>query len=166
MKISVPALGSILVQSSHEAFAWFADLAEEEQEVVRVVSLNSAHEVLATRDVFRGTLVDSPARPREILRAVLLVNGAAFVLGHNHPSGHTSPSDSDAATTVRLKWAADLIGLRFIDHLIIAGGRESDKYFSFADAGLLNRPFARAASSLRRSSRRSGYRRSDGPNLS
>lgn len=142
----------MIVRTSKEAFECFGDLANEEQEVVRVVSLSAANEVLGSRDVFRGTLVDSPSRPREILRAVLLVNGASFVLGHNHPSGHTFPSDSDAESTARLKWAADLIGLRLVDHLIIGRG----EYFSFADAGLLSR--REGASSLRRPSRKSGSR--------
>lgn len=150
------------VRSSRDAFPWFADLAEEEQEVVRVLSLSSAHEVLGCNEVFRGTLVDSPARPREILRAVLRVNGASFVLGHNHPSGRTFPSESDARTTVRLKWAADLVGLQMIDHLIVGRG----DYFSFADAGLLSRPSGRAGPSRRRLSRKSVSQSLDGPDPS
>jgi DNA repair protein RadC len=139
------------VRSSKDAFRWFADLAGEPQEVVRVLSLSAANEVLGTCEVFRGTLVDSPSRPREILRAVLLANAASFVVGHNHPSGKVFPSDSDARSTARLKWAAELIGLKLQDHLIVGGG----EYFSFADSGLI-----RSRPSTRRPWRKPGSRRS------
>lgn len=140
-----------VVHGSREAFGWFRDLKCESQEVLRVVPLNVANEALGVREVFRGTLVDSPARPREILRAVLEANGAGFVVGHNHPSGRAVPSEADARLTARLKWAAEVVGLQFTDHLIVAG----DEYFSFADGGLLSQ----SVSSLKRFSCRRSSRR-------
>ncbi|GGO77137.1 JAB domain-containing protein [Nonomuraea cavernae] len=56
---------------------------------------------------------------REIITAVLTSGGAAFGLAHNHPSGSLDPSDDDLTATMRVAEAADTVGLRFLDHLIV-----------------------------------------------
>jgi DNA repair protein RadC len=58
---------------------------------------------------------------------------------HNHPSGDPSPSEADRRLTRRLREAAEVLGLVFLDHLIIglpAEGR-GQPYFSFRECGLL-----------------------------
>jgi len=52
---------------------------------------------------------------------------------HNHPSGDPSPSREDREFTRRLASAADLVGLRLLDHVVV--GREG--CVSFREAGLL-----------------------------
>ncbi|WP_049567907.1 JAB domain-containing protein [Nonomuraea sp. SBT364] len=56
---------------------------------------------------------------REIVTAVLTAGGAAFGIAHNHPSGCLDPSDDDMLATGRLMDAAETVGLRFLDHLVI-----------------------------------------------
>ncbi|MGW0484276.1 JAB domain-containing protein [Nonomuraea sp. NPDC003214] len=56
---------------------------------------------------------------REIVTAVLTAGGAAFGIAHNHPSGCLEPSDDDVVATGRLRDAAETVGLRFLDHLVI-----------------------------------------------
>lgn len=125
---------------SAQAAKLFRGIGEEDQEVVHAAYLKTNHEVIAVREIFRGTLLESPAQPREILREALKCNAARFVLAHNHPSGEAWPSEKDLRFTVRLEWASEVIGIALLDHLII--GRE-DVYFSFAEARLLGRSFAR-----------------------
>ncbi|MBX3325924.1 MAG: hypothetical protein KF682_08500 [Nitrospira sp.] len=52
---------------------------------------------------------------------------------HNHPSGDQTPSSEDRQLTTRLKQAADIIGIRMLDHVIIG----ESGYYSFADNGCL-----------------------------
>ena len=40
---------------------------------------------------------------------------------HNHPSGDPTPSDEDIAFTRRMDSACRLVGLRLVDHLVVAG---------------------------------------------
>jgi DNA repair protein RadC len=68
-----------------------------------------------------GVSFGSVIATRDVLQAVLRVDGCAFALAHNHPSGSTTPSDTDLRTTHALAAAATLVGLRFLDHVIIAG---------------------------------------------
>jgi DNA repair protein RadC len=78
---------------------------------------------LATRELTRGggaaTIVDPP----QVLRAVLAAGGDAFLLAHNHPSGQPEASTQDVAVTRRLAEAAEAAGLRFLDHVVLAGGQ-------------------------------------------
>jgi hypothetical protein len=52
---------------------------------------------------------------------------------HNHPSGVAEPSQADLDITRQLKNALDLVDIRVLDHLIIAGGDT----VSFAERGLV-----------------------------
>ncbi|WP_242600516.1 JAB domain-containing protein [Erwinia billingiae] len=48
-------------------------------------------------------------------------NAAAVIMSHNHPSFTPEPSKADIAITVRLQHVMELVGVRVIDHLIVAG---------------------------------------------
>jgi len=71
--------------------------------------------------------------PREVLKTVLLANGVSIVLVHNHPSGDPTPSEEDLALTRRLKAAAELMGIRLLDHVVLGDGR----FRSLAEDGQL-----------------------------
>jgi DNA repair protein RadC len=84
-------------------------------------------------EIYRGTLDRAVVEPRELLKRALLSNAAALIVYHNHPSGDPSPSREDREFTRRLASAADLVGLRLLDHVVV--GREG--CVSFREAGLL-----------------------------
>lgn len=109
----------------------------QEQVVVAVVDPRLRH--VGTDVVSVGTVNESNAHPREILRPVITRGAYGFVLIHNHPSGDPSPSRADESVTRRLVEAAALMQIRFLDHVIIgkpAPGRNG--YFSFREAGVIS----------------------------
>jgi DNA repair protein RadC len=57
---------------------------------------------------------------REILNAVLRHDGRAFAVAHNHPSGDPTPGVDDVRATDELQAASRIVGLRFLDHVIVA----------------------------------------------
>ncbi|MEU1985313.1 DNA repair protein RadC [Nocardia sp. NPDC019395] len=66
--------------------------------------------------------IDEVAVPvREILNTVLRHDGRAFALAHNHPSGDPAPSVDDRRASTVLAVAAQTVGLRFLDHVVLAG---------------------------------------------
>ncbi|GGO06969.1 UPF0758 protein [Microbispora rosea subsp. aerata] len=75
--------------------------------------------VLRRTVVTEGGSDHTPAPVRDIVTTVLLSGGAAFGLAHNHPSGSLDPSPADIEVTARLHEAADTVGLRFLDHVIV-----------------------------------------------
>ena len=96
-----------------------------------IAILNSAHRVLSVHKLTQGgtnqTVVDLPM----LLKLALEKSAHSIAVGHNHPSGQTHPSTEDNTITNRIKEGCRAIGIRLIDHIIVARG----KYYSFADEG-------------------------------
>lgn len=90
-------------------------------EQVLLLVLDGHHRVCRVLTVASGGATSSVVPVREILSLVLRHDGVAFALAHNHPSGNAKPSAEDVAVTERLRRAAEETGLRFLDHVIVAG---------------------------------------------
>jgi DNA repair protein RadC len=108
-------------------------IGRKEHEVFYMLYLDSQNRLIASEELFRGTIDGASVYPREVVKAVLKHNAAACLMAHNHPSGVSDPSESDKNITKRLKSALELIDVRVLDHIIV-GDAES---FSFAEQGLL-----------------------------
>ena len=108
-------------------------------ESVRVILLNTRLAVTRSEEVFRGSLNECTAAPRDLLRKALIHNAHAFVLIHTHPSGDPTPSDADRRITRRLREASETTGVVLQDHIIIGSPAESRPlpYFSFREHGML-----------------------------
>ena len=104
-------------------------------EVFAVAYLDSAHRLLrnGVETLQEGTIDRAAVYPRRVVEAALRRQAAAIVLAHNHPSGDVRPSDHDKVLTRAVVLAAETIGLRVADHLIVS----RDEAFSFRKAGLL-----------------------------
>lgn len=120
----------------HELLAPECEALDRER--LYVLLVNTRHQLVWTEVVSIGSLNESVAHPREILRPALIHSAFGFVLAHNHPSGDPRPSEADRRLTRRIHEAADLLQLRFVDHVII-GTREDARppYFSFKENNLL-----------------------------
>jgi DNA repair protein RadC len=95
--------------------------------------------LLRDEEVFRGSVNESVAHPREILQRAIVHKAYGFAIAHNHPSGDPRPSEADKVFTKKLREGAEILGLTFLDHLIIglpAEGR-GQPYFSFRESGML-----------------------------
>lgn len=108
------------------------------QEVLRVVLLDTKQRLISMVDVTKGTVNEAPAHPREIFYPVISYATHSFVLVHNHPSGDPDPSEADLQLTRRISEAARILQIHLLDHVIIGqplNGRQG--YFSFKEAGVL-----------------------------
>ncbi len=104
------------------------------QERTGALYLNARNRLLRDDpEIYRGTLDRAVVEPREILKRALLVNAAGVILYHNHPSGDPTPSREDREFTRRLASAAEAVGLRLLDHIVV--GREG--CVSFREAGMM-----------------------------
>src|ERR1700722_19015420 len=97
-------------------------LAEREHEVFTVIYLDNRHRLIACQELFRGTIDGASVHPREVVKEALRHNAAALILAHNHPSFVSEPSQADELVTRRLREALQLVDIRVLDHLIVAGG--------------------------------------------
>ena len=102
-----------------------------EQECFITLLLDGRQRVLREVLVSQGTLTASLVHPREVFRAAVRDAAAAHILGHNHPSGDPTPSREDHEVTERLVAAGELMGIRVLDHVVVA----EHGYHSFQEAG-------------------------------
>jgi DNA repair protein RadC len=100
-----------------------SELASLRRERVVVLICNSANRVCRTVILSEGSIDRSLLSVRDILNAVLRHDGRAFAVAHNHPSGDPTPSEADRRATAELSAAATVVGLRFLDHVVVAGDR-------------------------------------------
>ncbi|MGV6989210.1 JAB domain-containing protein [Testudinibacter sp. P80/BLE/0925] len=108
-------------------------LGLEEREQFCVLFLNNNQALIKSEILFSGTINAAHIYPREIVKKALELNAAVIMLAHNHPSGNPNISDSDRAITAKIKDACELIDVRVLDHIIVAGQETT----SFAEQGLL-----------------------------
>ncbi|NLJ87128.1 MAG: DNA repair protein RadC [Firmicutes bacterium] len=104
-----------------------------DREVMRLLLLDSKHQVIATPVVSVGTLNASMVHPREIFKECIRRSAAAVIAVHNHPSGDPSPSSEDIQVTKRLFQAGEILGIDLLDHIIIGDNR----FVSMKEAGFL-----------------------------
>lgn len=132
---SIAKDGSAVVDCADVAaklFRQFLGDVPEEHFVLAV--LDSRRRVIGVSEVSVGTLSASLVHPREVFRAAILLNGAAVVVCHNHPSGDSSPSSEDRDVTRRLQRAGELLGIPVADHVVLG---EGGSYYSFRERGLM-----------------------------
>lgn len=105
-----------------------------QHEVFIALWLDAQNRLIASEELFRGTLTQTSVYPREVVKRALAHNAGAVVLAHNHPSGLAEPSPADEVLTSSLKQALGLIDVKLLDHFIVAGGATP---LSFAERGLI-----------------------------
>jgi DNA repair protein RadC len=103
------------------------------REVFIVLFLDAQNRVMASEELFAGTLTQTSVYPREVVKRALHHNAAAAIFAHNHPSGIAEPSRADELLTKALKDALALIDVKALDHFIVAG----NTLLSFAERGLM-----------------------------
>jgi DNA repair protein RadC len=115
-----------------------AEMRALQKESLRVLLLDTRYHLMRTEEISRGSLNESIAHPREVFRPALLASAYAVIVVHNHPSGDPSPSSADHSLTRRLSEAAELMQIKFLDHVIIGSPAENRRpYYSFKEAGAL-----------------------------
>ena len=105
------------------------ELGDKKQEHLVALYLNTQNQIIHQQTIFIGSATRSIAEPREILHYALKHMATSVILVHNHPSGAVSPSRNDDHVTKLVKEACELMGIVFLDHLIVS---HSD-YFSYRE---------------------------------
>jgi DNA repair protein RadC len=96
-----------------------SEMQNLEQEVLKVLLLDSRNRLIKVEDVFKGSLNESVFSAREIFKLAFDYNAASIILVHNHPSGDANPSNDDIFSTKDLIKAGNLVGIKVNDHIVI-----------------------------------------------
>ena len=124
---------SFISNPADTAGAYMEEMRHLNQEIVKVIFLDTKTKKLGECDISKGTVNASLISPREIFMEAVRRNAVYIVVLHNHPSGDPTPSQSDIDLTRRIEYAGLMIGIPLIDHIVI-GDR---CYFSFDEHGML-----------------------------
>ena len=108
--------------------------AQRVSESVWVILLDARGKLIAVHECARGGVAHVSIDIAEVFRAALVIGANSLILAHNHPSGECEPSREDDAFTQRVYEAADLLGVKLLDHVVVAEGG----YYSYIDAGRLH----------------------------
>lgn len=108
-------------------------LRDARKEMFFVLLLNTSNQIFREIKVSEGILDATVVHPREVFRLAITEGASSVVVLHNHPSGNPSASEEDKNITKQIYKAGKIIGIKLLDHIIIAG----DKFTSLAREGEL-----------------------------
>ena len=123
---------STKIQCAEDVLPFLSNIRDKAQEHFVCITLNGANEVIRTRLVTIGLLDRSLVEPRDVFADAITDRAAAVIFGHNHPTGGVEPTEDDFTMQNKLISAANVLGIRVLDHLIVS----RKGYFSFAESNL------------------------------
>jgi DNA repair protein RadC len=122
-----------VVKDTGDVLPLVSSLAVKKQEYFISITLNGGNRLIAKRIVTIGLLDQALVHPREVFAEAIRERAAKIIVAHNHPAGDINPSREDMKVTENLLQAASILGIEFLDHLIIT----ENGHFSFREEGLL-----------------------------
>ena len=128
-----PADAPIKLRELWEKYVTASDWYDPDKEAMVVFLLNTRQNCIGFNLVSLGTLSETSAHPREILRPAIAAAAHSIAIAHNHPSGDPEPSDADRRFTRRLREACETMSIPLVDHVVVGNGQ----HFSFREHGLI-----------------------------
>ena len=119
--------------SSNIAAIYMEEMRYNKQEICKVVLVDKHNKITYDKNITIGNINSSIVDPREVFKSALEKGARGVILLHNHPSGDPTPSKCDIDITRRLKDAGIILGINFIDHIIIGDG----EYMSMKEYGVI-----------------------------
>ena len=141
MNVKLTKTQKIKLTSSADIYKIMQQILLRENKIDRnkehfwTIGLDNAHRILYIELISLGTSTSAPVEPMQVFRIAVQKAAIKLILVHNHPTGETKPSKEDVNITDRLIQVGNIIGIKVLDHLIIA----EKTYNSFNDTELLSK---------------------------
>lgn len=115
-------IGKKIILDSPKAVADYLreKIGREKKEHFVVLCLDTRNNLVKVSKVSIGTLDANLVHPREVFKEAIQAASARIIVGHNHPSGDTEPSDEDLLITKRLRNSGNILGVEVLDHIIVS----------------------------------------------
>lgn len=94
----------------------------ETEEVFSVMSFGSDGQMLGFDKLNEGDTTTVSVPIRKVVKAALKRKAACIVIIHNHVGSNALPSKNDIEMTLALKSVLNQMGIKLIDHVIVANG--------------------------------------------
>ena len=125
--------GRDVISSPASAWPYLWEIRDKPNEHFCCLYLNARHVLIKRKVVSVGSVSASIVHPREVFEEAITGLASAIILGHNHPSGDTTPSRDDIDMTRRLVEAGQLLGIEICDHLVVT----ATGFLSMKEHGLM-----------------------------
>jgi DNA repair protein RadC len=112
------------VDNSEEAYNILKPLFAKEDDIEQLycIFLNTKNQIIRIEKLFQGSINCTMIHRREIIKKVLEYKAISIILGHNHPSGDTEPSEEDLLITEKIRTAMMAIDGHLFDHIVVGNG--------------------------------------------
>ena len=120
-----PTMERLQIRSPEDVAALLiVEMGPLDQEQLRVLLLDTRHQLIRQVLVYQGSCHTSLVRVGEVYREAVRENAAAIIAAHNHPSARSNasalcPSPEDVAVTKEIVAAGHLLSIDCLDHLLI-----------------------------------------------
>ena len=95
------------------------ELRYEKKEIAKLVILNEKNEILKIHDIAIGGTNFAEIGMKDVLSEPIKMKAPKIILVHNHPTGDCTQNKADITITERLYDAAQLLGIKLLDHIVI-----------------------------------------------
>ena len=112
-----------IFRSPEDVFEYAKNMGKLKKELMKGLYLDNRNKLIRDEVIAVGGLNIDYASPRDIFAPALEYRASAFILIHNHPSGNPEPSDDDIKFTKKIKEGSEILGVPFLDHIIIGRNR-------------------------------------------
>lgn len=112
--------GLATIRTPEDVYAYVKDMHTLPKEQLRGLYLDTHHKVIHDEVLSIGTINASMLHPREVFKPAIEYGAAALILVHNHPSGVSTPSQSDIQITEQIVMAGKVLGISLLDHVVVA----------------------------------------------
>ena len=123
----------VALSSSRTVYEHVKGQERSGREIMTALLLDAKNKLMHVETLGVGTVDATAVYPRELLRAMLFCQASSVILVHNHPSGDPEPSLADKELTRDVVFAAKLMQMKLLDHVILGDGN----YYSMGDQGLI-----------------------------
>lgn len=111
------------VKSTRDVAEMFIDeLRYEKYEIIKILLLNVKNEIIRIIDFKKGIGDEASIEYKKVMYELTKLNAKKFIIIHNHPNGIDNPTIEDFKFTKKIKECSDMLGIKFVDHIIIAKG--------------------------------------------
>ena len=107
------------VDSPEKAHSIFMPLMLTDRETLVVMCLDQSRSLISAFVAGIGTADMVQVDTQQMFRAAILLGASYILIAHNHPSGDPTPSNADIQTTINLELCAKILGIGFVDHLVL-----------------------------------------------
>lgn len=101
----------------------------EKDEILKLIVLNNKNIIKRVIQITNGKQNSVTFDIKSILLEAIKTGYNKIILVHNHPSGDSKPSRDDIEVTKKIREITEIIGIKFLDHIIIGDNEYTSIFY-------------------------------------